>query len=289
MSGRIEVQKTYKTYINGAFPRSESGRHYKVYDGSGEILANACRSSRKDFRDAVVAARNAFDGWSSRSAYNRGQILYRIAEMLEGRRNQFTEELKTLGFSKKESVKEVDTAIDRLIYFAGWSDKYQQVFGSVNPVASSHFNFSIPEPTGVVAIIAPENRPLLGLVSVIAPVIVGGNTCVVLASREYPLPAISFAEVLHSSDVPAGVINILTGFRDELIPHMSSHMDVNAFLYSDPELHEKFGKQIDENGALNVKRITYRPEEDWFDSQIENPYSITEFQEIKTTWHPIGL
>lgn len=289
MSDRIEVLKTYKTYIGGKFPRTESGRHYKVYDGNDEVLANACQCSRKDFRDAVVAARSASPDWASRSAYNRGQILYRIAEMLEGRKAQFKEELQMLGFSKKEATREVNTAIDRLIYFAGWSDKYQQVFGSINPVASSHFNFSIPDPTGVVSIIAAEEHPLLGLVSLIAPVIVGGNTCVILASEKYPLSAISFGEVLHSSDVPGGVVNILTGFREELHGHMTSHMDVNAFLYSDTDLKEEFGKQMDENASLNVKRMVYNPVEDWFSDEVENPYLITEFQEIKTTWHPIGL
>lgn len=289
MSDRIEVLKTYKTYVDGKFPRSESGRHYKVYDGNDDILANACRCSRKDFRDAVVAARNAFDGWSGRSAYNRGQILYRIAEMLEGRKGQFKEELLTLGYSKKKAGKEVNSTIDRLIYYAGWADKYQQVFGSINPVASSHFNFSIPEPTGVVSIIAPEAQPLLGLVSVIAPVIAGGNTCVVLASEKYPLSAVSFAEVLDTSDVPGGVVNILTGLREELHGHMSSHMDVNAFFYTDAGLREKYGKQIDENAALNVKRTVYEAVEDWTDAEYENPYLLNRFQEIKTTWHPVGI
>ncbi len=289
MSDRIEVLKTYKTYVGGQFPRSESGRHYKVYDGEEKVLANACRCSRKDLRDAVVAARGAFGGWSSRSAYNRGQILYRIAEMLEGRKAQFVEELKTLGFKNKDAGEEVDAAIDRLIYYAGWTDKYQQVFGTVNPVASSHFNFSIPEPTGVVDIVAPEESPLLGLVSVIAPVITGGNSCVVLASEKYPLPAISFAEVLDTSDVPGGVVNILTGLREELIGHMSSHKDVNAFFYTDNELHEKFGKQIDENAALNVKRVVFKTIENWNEEERQDPYLLSEFQEIKTTWHPVGM
>lgn len=289
MSDRIDVLKTYKTYIGGNFPRTESGRYYKVYDGDGEVLANACRCTRKDFRDAVVAARGALAGWKNRSAYNRGQILYRIAEMLEGRKAQFESELETLGAKSKQATKEVETAIDRLIYYAGWTDKYQQVFGSINPVASSHFNFSLPDPTGVVSIIAPEKQPLLGLVSVIAPVIAGGNTCIILASEEQPLPAVSFAEVLHSSDVPGGVVNILTGLREELIDHMSSHMDVNAFFYTDRDIKQHYGKQIDENGALNVKRVIFEPAEDWSDSKHENPYLITHFQEIKTTWHPVGF
>ncbi len=288
MADRIDVLKTYKTYVGGKFPRSESGRHYEVHDGEGRHLANACRCSRKDFRDAVVAARTAHKGWKERSAYNRGQILYRIAEMLEGRKAQFREELQTLGASKKQAAREVETSIDRLIYYAGWTDKYQQVFGSINPVASSHFNFSLPDPTGVVSVIAPEQQPLLGLVSVIAPVIAGGNSCIVLASESKPLPAVSFGEVLHSSDVPGGVVNILTGLKEELIDHMSSHMDVNAFFYTDKSIKEEFGKQIDENAALNVKRIVFEAVEDWLEMKNENPYLITHFQEIKTTWHPVG-
>ena len=289
MSDRIEVLKTYKTYIGGKFPRTESGRHYKVYDGQGDILANACQCSRKDVRDAVVEAREALNSWSGRTAYNRGQILYRIAEMLETRKAQFIEELETLGYKNKEAKSEVNDSIDRLIYYAGWSDKYQQVFGSINPVASSHFNFSMPEPTGVVTAWAPAEKPLLGLVSVIAPVIVGGNTCVVLASEEYPLSAVSFAEVLNSSDVPGGVVNILTGYREELLEHMTSHMDVNAFFYTDPDVDQNKRKQIDENGALNLKHIIHKKVSDWHDEDAQSPYFITDFQEIKTTWHPVGL
>lgn len=289
MSDRIEVLKTYKTYIGGSFPRTESGRYYKVYDGDGNILANACQCSRKDLRDAVVAARDAFGGWSSRTAYNRGQILYRIAEMLETRKGQFIDELETIGYKSKKAKAEVADSIDRLIYYAGWSDKYQQVFGSINPVASPHFNFSLPEPTGVVTIWAPEEQPLLGLISVIAPVIVGGNSCVVLASEQYPLPAVSFAEVLNSSDVPGGVVSILTGYREELLEHMTSHMDVNAFFYTDPDIDREKRKQIDENGALNLKHIVRKPVENWQDKESKSPYFIIDFQEMKTTWHPIGF
>lgn len=288
MSERIEVRKTYKTYIGGNFPRTESGRYYKVYNKTDDLLANACRCSRKDVRDAVTAARNAFPGWSSRSAYNRGQILYRIAEMLETRKAQFVEELETIGLKSKQAKADVDASIDRLIYYAGWSDKYQQIFGSINPVASSHFNFSIPEPTGVVNIWAPEESPLLGVVSVIAPVIVGGNTCVVLASQKFPLNAISFAEVLNSSDVPAGVVNILTGLREELLVHMTSHMDVNAFFHTESELDKEKWKQMDENSALNLKRIIHKPVDNWYNDEAQSPYFITDFQEIKTTWHPVG-
>lgn len=288
MPDRINVLKTYKTYVGGNFPRTESGRYYKVYDANDEVLANACKCSRKDLRDAVVAARNAQPGWAKRSAYNRGQILYRIAEMLEGRKAQFIDELKTMGIHHQTARKEVEESIDQLIYYAGWSDKYQQVFGSINPVASDHFNFSMPEPTGVVNILAPEESPMLGLISVIAPVIVGGNTCNVLASNKYPLCAISFAEVLETSDVPGGVINILTGFKDELIEHMTSHMDVNAFFFTDPAVNEEYRKQIDTNAALNIKRIIHEPVQDWAEYE-ENPYLITKFQEIKTTWHPVGF
>lgn len=287
MSDRINVLKTYKTYIGGQFPRTESGRYYKVKDGEGTVIANACRCSRKDFRNAVEAARKAFGGWSSRSAYNRGQILYRIAEMLEGRKEQFEAELQQAGYSEKEARREVAASIDRLIYYAGWSDKYQQIYSTVNPVASSHFDFSMPDPTGVVSVVAPEQYPLLGLVSVIAPVIVGGNTCVVLASEPNPLMAVSFAEVLNSSDVPGGVINILTGLREELLSHMSSHMDVNAFLCTD-ELDAETRKMIDENAALNIKRTVYKPTENWEEDETQHPYWILEFQEIKTTWHPVG-
>lgn len=289
MSDRIDVLKTYKTYVGGKFPRTESGRYYKVYDGDDKVLANACRCSRKDFRDAVVAARNAFPGWKGRTAYNRGQILYRIAEMLEGRKAQFVSELKTLGTKSKQAREEVEASIDRLIYYAGWADKYQQVFGTINPVASSHFNFSMPDPTGVVSILAPEKQPLLGLISVIAPVIVGGNTCIVLASEKQPLCAVSLGEVLHSSDVPGGVVNILTGLKEELIPHMSSHMDVNAFFYTDVEVKKEYAKQIDENGALNIKRVIFEEVDDWLDGESQNPYLITNFQETKTTWHPVGF
>jgi acyl-CoA reductase-like NAD-dependent aldehyde dehydrogenase len=289
MSDRLEVLKTYKTYIGGKFPRTESGRYYKVYDGNDNILANACQCSRKDLRDAVVEARGAVEGWNGRSAYNRGQIIYRIAEMLETRKAQFIEELETIGYKSKAAKAEVDASIDRLIYYAGWADKYQQVFGTINPVASSHFNFSMPEPMGVVDIWAPEESPLLGLVSVMAPVIVGGNTCIILASEKYPLSAVSFAEVLDSSDVPSGVVNILTGHRDELLEHMTTHKDVNAFFYTDPSVDKDQRKQIDENATTNLKRAIRRPVEDWQQDDTKSPYLITDFQETKTTWHPVGV
>lgn len=285
---RIDVKKTYKMYIGGDFPRSESGRTYKVTNSDGDLIANACRGTRKDFRNAVVTARGAVNGWSSRSAYNRSQILYRIAEMLEDRREQFMRELGPIGFSTAEAEADINASIDRLIYYAGWADKYQQVFGTVNPVASAHFNFSMLEPMGVIAAFAPEKSPLLGLVSTIAPIIVGGNTCVVLASEEHPLPAISFAEVLNSSDVPGGVVNILTGFREELAEHFSTHMDVNAMIYSDA-LPQEMKKLIDENASVNVKRIVKKTITDWYADEAQSPYFITNFQETKTTWHPVGF
>ncbi len=284
--GRIDVLKTYKIYIDGKFPRTESGRYYKLKDTDGKVIANICQSSRKDFRDAVLAARKAQEAWAARSAYNRGQILYRIAEMLEDRRSQFIDELCLQGLPAAKANAELDLAVDRLVYYAGWSDKYQQVFSSVNPVESSHFNFSLPEPTGVVAIISPENYGLIGLVSVIAPAIAGANAVVVLASSAKPLTAVTFAEVLHSSDVPAGVVNILTGHRTELLSHFSSHMDVNACVYCGDDREEI--KKVQENASLNVKRPVIYREDNWMKESSHSPYRIMELQEIKTTWHPIG-
>ncbi len=283
---RVPVAKTYKIYIDGNFPRSESGRYFTLEDGAGQVIANICRSSRKDFRDAVVAARNAVAGWAAASAYLRGQILYRIAEMLEGRSEQFVTELVLQGESKRGAQKEVEASIDRLIYYAGWSDKYQQIFSSVNPVSSSHFNFSVLEPTGVVAVLAPNESGLLGLVSNLAPVIVGGNTCVILASQRMPLCAVSFAEVLHASDVPAGVVNILTGFREELTQQFASHMDVNAVVFCDGDAEDV--RDIQDRAADNIKRVIDRVDTDWNEESAQNPYLIKETQEVKTTWHPIG-
>jgi acyl-CoA reductase-like NAD-dependent aldehyde dehydrogenase len=283
---RVPVAKTYKIYIDGKFPRTESGRYFVLENSDGNVIANICRGSRKDFRNSVVAARAAFASWSGASAYLRGQILYRIAEMLEGRKDQFVTELMLQGESKRHAQKEVEASIDRLIYYAGWSDKYQQIFSSVNPVSSSHFNFSVLEPTGVVALLAPDESSLLGLVSNIAPVIVGGNTCVVLASEQMPLCAVSFAEVLHASDVPAGVVNIMTGFRKELTQQFASHMDVNAVVYCDGDADA--GKDIQDQAADNIKRVVDRVDTDWGDDAAQNPYLIKQTQETKTTWHPIG-
>lgn len=282
---RLDIQKTYKLYIGGKFPRTESGRYYPLKNNKGVLLANLCLASRKDFRNAVVEARKAQGAWAKMSALNKGQVLYRIAEMLEGRREQFIGELILQGENSKNANAEVDSSIDRLVYYAGWSDKYQQIFSAVNPVASSYFNFSNPEPVGVVSIIAPEKQGLLGLVSVIAPAIVGGNTVIVLASEIKPLSAISFAEVLNSSDVPGGVVNIMTGKKDELINHMASHMDVNAIVYCGKD--EKQIKVIGELASSNVKRTVFYGFDDWKKAECESPYFIEKLQEIKTTWHPI--
>lgn len=284
-SSRLEVLKTYKLYIGGQFPRTESGRYYIARNAKSVQLANICQSSRKDFRDAVVAARGAAKGWAARPAFNRGQILYRMAEMLEGRKAQFIEELILQDSSKAQAQKEVNISIDRLVYYAGWCDKYQQLFGSVNPVASSHFNFSVPEPTGVVAAIAPQDSSLLGLVSVIAPLIAGGNVCIVLASEKKPLCSITFAEVINSSDVPGAVINILTGMPSELAVPFASHMDVNAIVSTLTDA--KLNQQIQENAATNVKRVLLYNAVNWSGSEGESPYYIIDAQEIKTTWHPI--
>lgn len=281
---RLEIVKTYKIYIGGQFPRTESGRYYSPVNKEGKVLGNICLSSRKDVRNAVVAARKAVGSWSERSAFNRGQILYRIAEMLEGRKAQFVEELQFQGSSKQAAESEVNLAIDRIVYYAGWSDKYQVIVSSVNPVASSHFNFSVAEPMGVVGIIAPENSSLIGLVSLVLPVICGGNSVVVLASEKLPLCAVTFAEVLHSSDVPGGVINILTGSTDEMAPTLSTHMDVNALVYGGSDSLKL--KEIQENAVLNVKRV-FAYSTDWTKADAQGLHYISDVQEIKTIWHPI--
>ncbi|MDB4353911.1 aldehyde dehydrogenase family protein [Akkermansiaceae bacterium] len=278
----MTIKKTYKLFIGGKFPRTESGRVLDVRGKDGELLANASWASRKDFREAVVAARKASGGWAKASAYLKGQILYRIAEMLEGRRAQFVSELVAHGLSEEKAEKDVSAAIDLLVHYAGWSDKYQALFSTVNPVASSHFNFSAPAPTGVVGIVAPRRGSLPELVSALAPVIVGGNSVVVLAG-ENALTAISFAEVLATSDVPAGVVNILTGHRSELIPEFAKHMDVNAVLLCSNDKEEK--KLVDLESAENLKRVSHQKDA----SLKESPYHILDFQEIKTTWHPIGI
>jgi acyl-CoA reductase-like NAD-dependent aldehyde dehydrogenase len=284
MSERLNILKTYKCFINGQFPRTESGRYFELKNAKGQSLANVCLCSKKDLKNAVVAARNALVGWSTKSAFNRSQILYRLAEMLEGRKTQFVTEMLLQGFTKKAAEKEIELSIDRIVYYAGWCDKYQQIFSAVNPVASAHFNFSVPEPTGVVTAILPDNSPVLGLVSVLLPIIAGGNTCVLLASEKYPLSAITFSEVISTSDVPAGVVNILTGSGNELHPFFSSHMDVNALVYA--RSNKKEIKVCMENCSTNVKRFLLW-DKDWTKEENQNPYLILDLQEIKTTWHPI--
>ncbi|HVD15990.1 MAG TPA: aldehyde dehydrogenase family protein [Actinomycetota bacterium] len=289
---RLEVRKTYKLYIGGKFPRTESGRSYLVNDAKGKPLANACRASRKDVRDAVVAARKAFPGWSGATAYNRGQVLYRVAEMLEGRRDQFVEEVvKAEGATQRQAADAVAKAVDRWVWYAGWADKLAQVLGSANPVAGPYFNFSVPEPTGVVGLVAPADSSLVGLVSRLAPIIVSGNTAVVLTSQTRPLPAVTLGEVLATSDLPGGVVNLLSGFTTELIGPLAAHMDVDALdlagldlaLYRDAELA----------AATNVKRVVAPlrlSQRAWLDdARTQDPYWIAAFLEIKTVWHPIGV
>jgi len=281
---RIDVLKTYKIFIGGKFPRTESGRYFHLKNAKGKLLANMCLSSRKDFRNAVVTARKSQEAWANATALNRGQILYRIAEMLESRKAQFTEQLISTGSTLSAAKKEVALSIDRLIYYAGWSDKFQQIFSAVNPVASNHFNFSTLEPTGVVSIIAPNENPLLGLISLLAPTIVGGNTCVILAPCTNPLVAISLAEVLNTSDVPTGVVNILTGDREELLSHFASHKDVNAIIYCGDNLKEI--KTVEEMATENLKRVNIYRRKNWGQGNSQSPYFIEKCQEIKTIWHP---
>jgi len=283
---RLPVLKTYKIYVGGKFPRTESGRYYLLKSSDGQPIANICDCSRKDFRDAVVVARAAQASWASRSAFNRGQILYRIAEMLEGRSQQFVYELVEQGVDVNDARAEVALSVDRFLYYAGWADKYQQVFSSVNPVSSSHFNFSILEPTGVVSILAPETTGLIGLVSTIAPTICGGNTCIALASTQMPLSAVTLSEVLATSDLPGGVINILTGKRKELVEHFASHMDVNAVVYCGDDTAEL--TTVRTKAANNVKRAISYDRDDWMSPAAQSPYFILDTQEVKTTWHPVG-
>jgi acyl-CoA reductase-like NAD-dependent aldehyde dehydrogenase len=286
--GRIDVRKTYKLFIGGAFPRSESGRSYVVPDSKGRFLANAARASRKDARDAVVAARKAFGGWSARTAYNRGQIVYRIAEMLEGRRAQFVDEVaRGEGLSTRRAEAAVDASVDRLVWYAGWADKIGQVIGSTNPVAGPYFDFSLPEPTGVVAILASQDSSLLGLVSVVAPVVVTGNTCVVAASYQRPLPAITLSEVLATSDLPGGVVNILTGQVGETAPWLASHMDVNAIDLCGALGDEEHAKQLELAAADNLKRVRRPRAEDW--TSTPDLSRMVWALETKTVWHPIGV
>jgi acyl-CoA reductase-like NAD-dependent aldehyde dehydrogenase len=286
---RLAVRKTYKLYVGGAFPRSESGRTYEVQAADGRFLANAARASRKDARDAVVAARKAVAGWSGATAYNRGQVLYRVAEVLEGRRAQFVAEVADAeGLSTAAARRAVDVAVDRWVWYAGWSDKVAQVLGSSNPVAGPYFDFSVPEPTGVVAVVAPQESSLLGLVSVVAPPVVTGNTVVVVAAEAAPLPAVTLAEVLATSDVPAWVVNLLTGSPAEIAPWLASHMDVNAIDLTgvgDPVL----AADLEREAAGNLKRVVRPPREavDWAaDPGLDR---LRPFLETKTVWHPVGI
>jgi len=284
MSARVPVKRTAKLFIGGAFPRSESGRSYEVFADDGKPLAYAAQASRKDLREAVVAARGAFPKWSGMTAYNRGQVLYRVAELMEGRRSQFRDELADAGAADPD--RGVDAAIDRWVWYAGWADKIAQTLGTSNPVAGPYFNFTIPEPTGVVGIVAPIDQSLLGLVSRLAPAIVGGNTTVVLASERSPLPAVSLAEVLATSDVPGGVVNILTGVTAELVPWLASHMDVNAIDVTG--VPDELLADTDRAAADNVKRVHHAPDADPFAPEAQSPYEITALMEFKTVWHPMG-
>jgi acyl-CoA reductase-like NAD-dependent aldehyde dehydrogenase len=284
---RLDVRKTYKLYLGGAFPRSESGRSYPVTGADGALLAHAAQASRKDVRDAVVAARKAWPGWSGATAYNRGQVLYRVAEMLEGRREQFTAEVAAAEqVTARAAATSVTAAIDRWVWYAGWADKFAQVVGGTNPVSGPYFNFSIPEPTGIVGICAPQESSLLGLVSVLAPVLATGNTAVVLASSARPLPAVSLGEVLATSDVPGGVVNLLTGFTAELAPWLASHRDVNALDLTGVPAGDRVPLQ--QAAADTIKRVFVpTTDETWTgDPGISR---LTAFVETKTVWHPIGV
>jgi acyl-CoA reductase-like NAD-dependent aldehyde dehydrogenase len=298
---RLQVQKTYKLFIDGKFVRGENGRVLPARGKGGTLLANFCRASKKDFRDAVLAARTAFPNWSKQSAYLRGQILYRAAEMLEMRQGELQNEIagsngatrassaKGTTAARSTSSSESTLAIDRLVHYAGWTDKFSQIFGAVNPVSSSHFNFTTPEPTGVVVVVCPDEPSLLGFVSLVTPVILSGNCAVVLVSTTKPLPALTFSEIIATSDLPAGVINLLAGDRAELAPHIASHMDVNAIV--DGSGDAKLGAELQRGGELNVKRYARRDlsEKMWRGEEAENPYWILDTVEMKTAWHPIGL
>jgi acyl-CoA reductase-like NAD-dependent aldehyde dehydrogenase len=283
---RVAVRKTYKLYVGGAFPRSESGRSYVVTDHKGGFLANAALASRKDARDAVTAARKAFGGWSVATAYNRGQVLYRVAELLEGRRAQFADEVRSAeGLAARQAEAVVNASIDRWVWYAGWADKIAQVHGAANPVAGPYFNFSLPEPTGVVAVIAPQASSLLGFVSVVAPAVVTGNAVVAVASERCPLPAVTLSEVLATSDVPGGVINVLTGRTAEIAPWLASHMDVNAIdLAGAPD---ELAGELALAAAENLKRVVRpAPGQDWM--QTPGLDRMRAYLETKTVWHPAG-
>jgi acyl-CoA reductase-like NAD-dependent aldehyde dehydrogenase len=291
MATRLGVNKTYKLYVGGKFPRSESGRSYEIVDAKGDFLANAARASRKDVRDAVVAARGAAAGWAAATAYNRGQVLYRVAEVLEGRRAQFVDEVAAAqDLTARKAAAEVDAAIDRWVWYAGWTDKFGQVDGAANPVAGPFFNLSVPQPTGVVAAIAPQSSSLLGWVAVVAPIVASGNTVIVVASEERPLPAVSLGEVLATSDVPGGVVNVLTGHVTELAPVLAGHLDVNAIDLTGCAGTDVDAGELEVLAAENVKRVVRPPrdEPDFAPVPASGPRRILAFCETKTVWHPKG-
>jgi acyl-CoA reductase-like NAD-dependent aldehyde dehydrogenase len=281
---RLPVRRTAKLFIGGEFPRSESGRSYEVFSHDERLLGWAARASRKDLRDAVRAARTALPGWAGKTAYNRGQILYRVAELMEGRRGQFEAELADAGAS--DPGRGVEASIDRWVWYAGWADKIGQVLGGTNPVAGPYFNFTVPEPTGVVGVVAPQDQSLLGLVSRVAPAIIGGNTAVVIASETTPMPAVSLTEVLATSDVPGGVVNLLTGHVRELVPWLAGHMDVNAIDVTG--VPEDLGAEVERLSAENVKRVHRAPDAEPFGAEAQSPFEITALMEFKTVWHPMG-
>lgn len=289
MSNRLDIKKTYKLFVGGKFPRSESGRYLPARSAKGEPLDNYAHASRKDFRDAVVAARAAFDGWNRATAYNRGQVLYRAAEMLQNRAAELAAEIaRSTNAGPARARREVALTIDRLVHFAGWTDKYQQVFGSVNPVATPHFNFTVPEPMGVVAVLAPDEPALLALISLVAPVILSGNTAIVIPSERFPLPAATFAEILATSDLPGGVVNLLTGLRKEIVPTFATHAHLRAVCGVASAAERK---TLGTGAAESVKRVVLLPAEeppDWYADTAQSLYPIRELLEFKTTWHPVG-
>ncbi|MES2696716.1 MAG: aldehyde dehydrogenase family protein [Verrucomicrobiota bacterium] len=286
---RLPITKTPKPYVGGAFIRSESGRTFPIQDSAGAFFANIPQCTRKDLRNAVEAAAKAGPGWAKRTAYNRGQILYRLGEMLEARRQEMVDTLALFGANKAAAAKEVDTTVDRIVYYAGWADKYEQVLGNVNPVASAHFNFTVTEPMGVIGAITPDAPPLLGLMSLVAPIIVSGNTVVVMASEKTPYPAVLFGEMLATSDLPGGVVNILTGFRKELVPTYATHTHLRAISAAGLSADER--KAIRLGAADSVKRVHFAAaasEADWASDTAQSVYAVRDFLEFKTTWHPIG-
>ena len=284
---RLPITKTPKPYVGGAFIRSESGRTFPVQDAAGNFYANMPQCTRKDLRNAIEAAAKAGPGWAKRTAYNRGQILYRLGEMLEARRQEMIDTLVLFGGNKAAAARELDTSVDRLVYYAGWADKYEQVLGNVNPVAAPYFNFTVSEPMGVVGVIAPDSPPLLPLISLLAPIIVSGNTAIAVVSEKTPYPAILLGEMLATSDLPGGVVNLLTGFRKELVPTFATHTHLRAI---SAVANEEDRKALRLGAADSVKRVHFiDPATDWLGDEAQSVYAIRDFLEFKTTWHPIGV